>query len=215
MSDSGGPDTDSATEIMDATYRALCSHGFTALTMQDIADECDKSKSLLHYHYDTKEELLVSFLSHLFDDFEARVDEIASLPPEEQLMECIGWFVFGSDDDERVQFHVALLEFRSQAPFNDRYRAQLQRSDDILRGTFERILTEGIEVGVFRSVDVDATARLLVAAIDGARTRQITLDDNEYTNTVRTGIVTHIVEPLVTDAATLPGGTDSDGDASE
>ena len=27
--------------IMDATYRALCTHGYAALTMQDIADESE------------------------------------------------------------------------------------------------------------------------------------------------------------------------------
>ncbi|PSQ42055.1 TetR family transcriptional regulator, partial [Halobacteriales archaeon QS_9_68_42] len=49
--------------ITNATYRALCDHGYAALTMQDIADECDCSKSLLHYHFDTKEDLLVELLA--------------------------------------------------------------------------------------------------------------------------------------------------------
>ncbi len=58
---------------MAATYRALCAHGYADLTMQRIADEAGKSKSLLHYHYGTKQELLVAFLDYLFDRFEARV----------------------------------------------------------------------------------------------------------------------------------------------
>ncbi|QLH79707.1 TetR family transcriptional regulator [Halosimplex rubrum] len=55
--------------IMGATYRALCEHGYADLTMQDIADESDKSKASLHYHFDTKEELLLAFLDHLYDAF--------------------------------------------------------------------------------------------------------------------------------------------------
>ncbi|MEF8974259.1 MAG: helix-turn-helix domain-containing protein, partial [Haloarcula sp.] len=46
-------DGDTADDIMDATYRALCTHGYADLTMQDIADESDKSKAALHYHYDS------------------------------------------------------------------------------------------------------------------------------------------------------------------
>ncbi|GAA0475047.1 hypothetical protein GCM10008985_34420 [Halococcus dombrowskii] len=52
-------------EIMDATYRALCKHGYAALRMQDIADETTKSKAALHYHYDSKHDLLLSFLDYI------------------------------------------------------------------------------------------------------------------------------------------------------
>jgi AcrR family transcriptional regulator len=34
---------DTCEAIMSATYRALCAHGYADLTMQDIADETDKS----------------------------------------------------------------------------------------------------------------------------------------------------------------------------
>ena len=33
--------------------------------MQDVADQCDRSTSLLHHHFDTKEDLLVELLAHL------------------------------------------------------------------------------------------------------------------------------------------------------
>ena len=41
---------DSTDDIMSATFRALSKHGYASLSMQDIADEFDKSRSLLHYH---------------------------------------------------------------------------------------------------------------------------------------------------------------------
>ena len=41
-------------QVIRATYRALCAHGYANLTMRDIADETDLSKAALHYHYDTK-----------------------------------------------------------------------------------------------------------------------------------------------------------------
>jgi AcrR family transcriptional regulator len=164
-----------ADEIMDGVYRALRAHGYADLTMQDIADECSKSKSLLHYHYDTKEDLLVAFLDRVITDSEQRIAAHADDPPAERLAGFIGWFVFEPEAVDREAFHIALLELRTQGPFNEPIRAQLTRSDRLLRGTVVDILESGIEEGVFRDVDVEETAALLVATLDGARTRQITL----------------------------------------
>jgi len=164
-----------ADEIMDGVYRALRAHGYADLTMQDIADECSKSKSLLHYHYDTKEDLLVAFLDRVITDSERRIAAHADDPPAERLAGFIGWFVFDPEAVDREAFHIALLELRTQGPFNEPIREQLARSDRLLRGTVVDILESGIEEGVFRDVDVEETAALLVATLDGARTRQITL----------------------------------------
>ncbi|WP_281195353.1 TetR/AcrR family transcriptional regulator [Halorubrum sp. F4] len=211
-----------ADEIMDGVYRALCKHGYAGLTMQDIADECSKSKSLLHYHYDTKEDLLVAFLARVISDFERRMDRGADAAPVERLVAFVGWFVFEPAETERESFHIGLLEMRSQGPFNDRIREQLLRSDRLLRETAAEILSDGIDAGVFRDVDVDETAALLVATLDGARTRQITLGtglggeggsgtgqvdaeaDIAYTRTVAEATLRRIVEPVLAEGVTLP-----------
>lgn len=192
-----GEDTRSA--IMEATYRALCAHGYGALTMQDIADECDRSKSALHYHYDTKAELLTAFLDHLLADFESKVEASADLPPEERLAGFVDWFVFDRDDDERERFHLALLELRAQGAFTEQYRKQLRRSDDLLVEMVADIIDDGIESGAFEDVDPDETATLMVAALDGARTRQITLRDETYTDRVQDALIRRVIAPLLVD----------------
>lgn len=198
-----------ADEIMDGVYRALCAHGYAGVTMQDIADECSKSKSLLHYHYDTKEDLLVAFLDHLLADFEEQVEETADEPPLVRLSTFLDRFVFEPSESERESFHIALLELRSQGPFNDRIREQLDRSDRLLRETLAGIIREGIEADRIRDVDPEELAALIVAAIDGARTRQITLSedvlgDDTYTGITSRGVRRRIVEPVLTEDATLP-----------
>lgn len=200
-----------AAEIMDGVYSALRAHGYADLTMQDIADECSKSKSLLHYHYDTKEDLLVAFLEYIVSDSEERIAARADDPPVDRLVQFVGWFVFAPDEADREAFHIALLELRTQGPFNDRIREQLARSDRLLRGTVADILADGIEEGDFRDVDVEETAALLVATLDGARTRQITLagsvrDDEPdgYTREVAEAALRRIVGPLLAEGAELP-----------
>jgi len=63
-------------DIMEATYRALCTHGYADLTMQDIAAESTKSKGTLHYHFEGKQDLLESFLAFLLNRFEERTETI-------------------------------------------------------------------------------------------------------------------------------------------
>jgi len=195
-------------EIMDGVYRALCANGYAALTMQDIADECDKSKSLLHYHYDTKEDLLVAFLDGILTDYEGRLACRADRSPAERLVEFVARFVFTPGEDDRESFHLALLEMRSQGPFNGRIQAQLDRSDELLRDSVADILGAGVDDGSFEPVDVDRTAALLVATLDGARTRQITLGDAQpaasYTRVVAEEALETIVDPLLADGVDRP-----------
>ncbi|OYR60972.1 TetR family transcriptional regulator [Halorubrum ezzemoulense] len=200
-----------AEEIMDGVYSALRAHGYADLTMQDIADECSKSKSLLHYHYDTKEDLLVAFLDYVVTDSEERIAARADDPPVERLVQFVGWFVFAPDEADREAFHITLLELRTQGPFNERIREQLARSDRLLRGTVADILGDGIDAGVFRDIDAEETAALLVATLDGARTRQITLagagrDDDAagYTREVAEATLRRIVGPLLAEGVELP-----------
>lgn len=195
-------------EIMDGVYRALCANGYAELTMQEIADECGKSTSLLHYHYDTKEDLLVAFLDGILSDYEDRLACRADRAPAERLVEFVARFVFTPGEDDRESFHLALLEMRSQGPFNERIQAQLDRSDELLRDSVADILQAGIDEGAFEPVDVDRTAALLVATLDGARTRHITLGDGQpaasYTRVVAEEALEAVVDPLLADGVDRP-----------
>lgn len=74
-------DPDVRNAIMTATYEALCAHGYTDLTAQDIADRTDKSKSLLFYHYDSKDDLVADFLVFLRELFDERFDDTDDQSP--------------------------------------------------------------------------------------------------------------------------------------
>ena len=181
--------------LMDATYRALCEHGYAALTMQDIADEGDCSKSLLHYHYDTKEELLVALLAYLLERFEARVAPEGA-EPREQLVELVDLFCFGErrGRSEHLAFHTALLELRAQAPHNEAFRNQLRENDEQVHATVTAIIERGVERGRFRPVDANRTAALLLAAIQGARIRWVTLGDEYAPERVREALVSDVID---------------------
>lgn len=184
---------------MRATYRGLCTHGYSDLTMQDIADELDKSRSLLHYHYDTKDDLMLAFLEYLIGWVGDRLAESDTERPVDRLEEYITKFVIEPDEDRRQSFALALLELRLQAVHNDAFRTRLTKH---YRGNVEAvaaIIEDGIEADVFEPVDPAATGEAIYTALEGARMYQVTLGAHHATITMRDVLFRDVVTDLLTD----------------
>ena len=188
--------TDTQAAIMEATYRALCDHGYADLTIQAIADEFAKSKSLLYYHYDTKDEILVAFLSYMLDQFpvEDAVDPADS--PDDQLWSLIDNAVPPSPDAEQRAFRVALFELRSQALSNEAYREQFTRADRFMKETLTDVLVAGIDDGTFRDVDVEPTVELLATILDGGMLRRTTIT-GDNTPEIREALAQYVETQLL------------------
>ena len=166
-------------EMMKAVYKALRKHGYADLTMQKIADESNKCKSTFHYHYNTREELLVSFLEYLLTKFKEKI-KIEGKNPTEQLNTLIDKMIYGNLDEsakDHMAFHRDLFELRSQAPYNQAFKEQLTKNEEFIRQEIAKIINKGIEKNEFKDVNSQKIAALIVASIDGARIRQITTNE--------------------------------------
>ncbi|GGN99821.1 TetR/AcrR family transcriptional regulator [Haloarcula pellucida] len=167
-------DGDTSEEIMGATYRALCAHGYADLTMQDIADESEKSKAALHYHYDSKHDLLCAFLDYLYDGFVERTSDVGGEDHHETLLELVD-AVLDKPDDDSEQFGTAILEIRAQAPYEPRFRERLTRFDEYLADELTTVLEAGVEDGTFDpEMDPEDTAQFVVTVLTGAATERVT-----------------------------------------
>lgn len=182
-------------DIMKATFTALCKFGYADLTMQKIAEESDRCKSTLHYHYETKEKLMVDFIRYLLEGFKERIVPDKE-DPLEKLNLIIDRMLFGLNEEKTIErFHTALLEIRSQAPYNDNYREQITHNDEFIHKKVEEIIEEGVKQGKFCDVDTKCFATLIMSSIDGARARKISTHRNE-TEKVRKSL-NKIIEDLL------------------
>ena len=164
--------TDAPTEILDATHRALREHGYAEVRMQDIADETDLSKAAIHYHYDCKHDLLLAFLEHLYEQFEARIDDPDGDTPAERLHALVDALLV--ERSETPAFRTALLEIKAQAPYDDAFRDRLRRFDDAFSAVVRDLVAEGTADGTFRGdVDPDTVASALTTFMNGAQTRHV------------------------------------------
>ena len=198
---SGDRDADESKEaIMHATYLALCKHGFSNLTMQDIADEMDRSRTLLHYHYDTKEDLLEAFLDRMIGWIGDRLTEEGTEHPVDRLVEYINRFVI-PPDESRQTFALAILELRLQAVHNESFREKLTQHYEENVATVAEIIEAGIDEGSFTEVDAEALGEAIYTAMVGARTYQVTLDAGDATTRMATQLWSWLETDLFTQQA--------------
>jgi len=179
-------------EVMEATYRALCEHGYAGLTVQDIADRSEKSKSTLHYHYDTKREILLAFLDYLYDGFEDRLRDTDADTPAEEVVEVLS----PRDDAVDEGFRTAILEMKAQSPYDEHIRGKLVEFDDALADHLEGVVRRGVEDGVFRDdVEAASASEFLVTLGNGLRTRSVTVGKthDELRETVERYVETRLV----------------------
>ncbi|MDY7082800.1 MAG: TetR/AcrR family transcriptional regulator [Halobacteria archaeon] len=165
---------DTEYEIMLATYKALSKHGYANLTMQDIADEFSKSKSLLHYYYDTKHDLFIAYLDYLHDEFKRETEKFEEGDPVERLGSLID--ILLHEPSEYEDFHLSLLELKTQAPHDDEIRDRMVDFELYIRQLITGIIQDGIDEGVFRDVDPNSVAVLMINAMHGARVQEATQD---------------------------------------
>lgn len=170
---------------MEATKDALIDTGFFELTMSDIAGRSETSTSLLHYHFDTKEELLIAFLDYQVERIRADIASMADDNPIDRMHELLHWYVVHADrEQERQAFHIALLELRVNASRNEAFRSRIQAADLAIRDGLESAIDDGIEAGLIAPVDPAETAAFLLAAADGANTRRLFTGEAIYERTV-------------------------------
>lgn len=181
-------------EIMGATYRALCANGYANLSMRNIAAEFDKSKSLLYYHFDTKEELMLAFLDHVIGWVPARLEESETEAPEERLVEFVDRFVIDPEEERREGFALALFELRMAAVHNDVFREKLTSHYHQNEAALEAVLEDGVAAGVFPPLDPQQTATWAYAALEGARMRQVVLGVDGATARVAEGLLVQLLD---------------------
>ncbi|POG56239.1 TetR/AcrR family transcriptional regulator [Haloferax marisrubri] len=169
-------DAETRSEILEATNRALCEHGYADLTVQRIADESSVTSAAIHYHFDTKEELLNAFLDDLIERFESKLSCEASDP--RTRLDAVLDAVFSRKDPGADGFPVAIMELKAQAPYHELFRDRFLDFDGVMRGVVADIVRDGVEAGHFDEADPEEVARLVTTMSNGAHARAVALGEH-------------------------------------
>jgi len=161
-------------EILEATYYALCEHGYAGLTIAKIGTYFDKSQSLIYHHYDDKDGLLVDLLEYMLEQLERQVPFPEASP--EEYIDVVVDEIFDETGSQGGAFTQAVIELRAQTAHNEAYYELFRRSDDFIRKQLTQIIRAGVDEGVFDVDEPKEAAALFQTVLIGIQTERLTAD---------------------------------------
>jgi AcrR family transcriptional regulator len=191
--------------VMRATAETLAEEGYAGLTTRAVADRVDVSKSTLHYRYDTKEGLLAAFLRYNNDRAADLYAEFADAPPLERLVGVLDRNLDLLAEPPLPGLPPAYVELHARAARSEAFREAIGEGDRRYRTELADAVAAGVESGVFRDVDPEATATLLVAVPDSAGLTRHTLGDDDVIDRLRTALNEVVFASLLAENADVEG----------
>lgn len=162
-SQEGEPSATAPTKILQAAARRVREAGLVRLSMQDIADEANVSKGLIHYHFRDRDALLARLIEWLAEDIMAR--EQAALDgcaPHEAIDALWRWI-----DGELSRGEIRVLLELQQDPATEPALAA-RRVSRLRHAQAEATTTRLFEMlGLTPRVPGELMAGVAVAFLDG------------------------------------------------
>ncbi|AGN01456.1 TetR family transcriptional regulator [Salinarchaeum sp. Harcht-Bsk1] len=167
-------------ELLDAAYEVLVSPEYEGFTTAAVAEAAGRNQSLVHYYFDTKRDLVLALFDYLHEIADEHLAAAADAEdPADRLEALLTYLVWADPDatdgedtlEDAIAFKRGLLWLEAQALTDEDLRAAMDADRRYFWDAVESTIREGIERGRFRaSIDPEATAALLVAAVGGAQT---------------------------------------------
>jgi AcrR family transcriptional regulator len=187
---------DTKLEILEATQRALIEHGYSDLSTEKVADELGRSQSLVHYHYETKDDLLAAFVEFYSERFRGMLSTIEDRAPEERLAAFVALMAGNAAVPEVRSLNLAMYELQADAVRKPVVQEALTGYHETLTDFLVETIEEGISAGVFTDENPRRTADLLLSALDGALLQQYTLDVEAVERVAFDGLTEYVLATL-------------------
>lgn len=156
--------------FVDAAQRLMLAQGYESLSIQDVIDEVGASKGAFYHYFGSKSDLLEAIVERMADGVEGAWAEVLDRPGLTAAERLEGLFKAAAQyKSARKDLALALLE----AWLSDRNTILRERLRELvarrMTPALERILQQGLDDGEFTATDADATARVVVALVQGTQ----------------------------------------------
>jgi AcrR family transcriptional regulator len=171
--------------IMEATVWVLAEEGYPGLTLRKVAERAGKNRGLVHYYFESKDDLLRSLLDHIHEGMQRLIGISEEDSPLEQLWTALNFFAYGPEgfDEHGWHYYLAISQLQALAAYDSELRKQFTRNHQYRIDLLAGIIKEGIRDETFHPADPEATAIFLIAAIEGAQNADLSLDVETARNT--------------------------------
>lgn len=152
--------------------------GYHGSSLAQIAARAGTSKSVISYHFGSKEELLRGVVEQVFDRFDSTLGTAVegAQGARAQLTAYVSaYMVFARDNREQMLAAMEIAVSHRDAKGAPLYLVDSAADGDLVAG----IVIDGIAEGVFGEVDVTVATTTIIHALDGALTRSQSHPDTD------------------------------------
>jgi AcrR family transcriptional regulator len=163
---SGAGESSTRARILDATVELMAEVGIDGVRSRAVAERAGVNPALLHYHYGTMAALVVEAAQHaLLSELGPSIDAFASRGTVQEGVTAILYWIA---DHGRTPGATILAEAMVKGIRDPKFRAWSRNAARRFRALILERLEQGRDAGeIDPTLDLEATALLLAAALDG------------------------------------------------
>lgn len=153
-------------EILEVTCQVVIERGFAGTRIADVAKKLGVSSSLIHYHFDSKEQLLAEAFAHYAKkDVAEMLAEVEAAPTSVAQLDRVvqNYVPEGSDDMEWMLW----IDGWGEALRNPMMKRISQELDAQSAELLETVIRRGVDRAEFVCTDPAAAAMRITALVDG------------------------------------------------
>jgi AcrR family transcriptional regulator len=170
--------------IIEVAQRRFGMYGMEKTSMQEIANDLKLSKGSLYYYFPDKESLYKAVVQKEQNEFLARISEILNKIKEPDLLLIeyaktrLSYF--------RTLLNLSRLRLESYSDLKPVFRESINEFKEKEKQIIKMILENGINLGIFTSVDTEKMASLYLDLLKGLRIsvvnekRTLFIEQDEY-----------------------------------
>jgi AcrR family transcriptional regulator len=163
----GALEGDAREEILAAACRVIVRRGFHATRIADIAREAGTSSGTVHYHFETKEEVLLAALRWANTRPYGTIDEALRVGDDVARLARLLEFAVPYPGRPREEY-VLLIELWGRILHRPDLVPEGEDVAERWRGYFFDVIRRGTENGTFKpAADPDVVAERVIALVDG------------------------------------------------
>jgi len=146
-------------ELVDAAMQLFFERGYDSVRVEDVLDKVGLSKGGFYHHFKSKEDLLRELVRAEVATMLS--SSVVGPEIEDPVGELVALFERGAAD---LNADLGVLSTLGTFPARTAYLDELESQfDQRLKPFVEGLIARGIDLGLFRSVDVRATAEVFLA----------------------------------------------------
>jgi AcrR family transcriptional regulator len=155
-------------QILNGLFAAMSRKGYESVSISDIASEAGVTRGILHYYFESKDEMLLELMRSISMTYLKRLQRYVDREKGavDRLLAIVRFHTLG-DEREVRELAGVWVEYWGKAAGGHDVGAVIADLQERMRGMIEAAIRDGIGDGTFARVDPASSATVMLGALEG------------------------------------------------